>query len=187
MFGSPLLFPIILWKKQHQHFLLCSTEYIIYYSFSEFSFFFHVEAGESYSQFTESLHVITKKTATLSSCVVSHEKAFSPSSIMTPAESVATSNDCPHESPQTISYGKLLQNDCDSHGCRKHRNTLLEKLLLLKIVEKFTNCMQNNSIPRFFLLPLTSFLQRPVVTRLVGASPLTIVFSFKAWTQYYIY
>lgn len=136
----------------------------------------HVEAGESYSQFTESLHVIIKKTTTLSSCVVSHEKAFSPSSSMTPAESVATSNDCPHESPQTISYGKLLQNDCDSHGCRKHRNTPLEM-----------KRMQNNSIPRFFLLPLTSFLQRPVVTRLVGASPLTIVFSFKAWTQYYIY
>lgn len=28
---------------------------------------------------------------------------------------------------------------------------------------------------------LTSFRHRPVVTRLVGASPLTMVFSFKAW------
>lgn len=92
--------------------------------------------------FSLSLHVICKKTAPLSSCIVSHEKAVSPSSSMTPAESVATSNDCPHESPQTISYGKLLQNDCDSHGCREHGNTQLEM-----------NRKQNNSIHLTILLP----------------------------------
>lgn len=33
----------------------------------------------------------------------------------------------------------------------------------------------------WMLNALTSFLHRPVVTRLVGASPLTMVFSFRAW------
>ncbi len=77
--------------------------------------------------FSLSLHVICNKTAPLSSCIVSHEKAVSPSSSMTPAESVATSNDCPHESPQTISYGKLLQKDCDSHGCREWQHTVRDE------------------------------------------------------------
>lgn len=47
----------------------------------------------------------------------------SPSSSMTPAVSVAASRDWPHESAHTISYGYVLQNDCDSHGCRTHACT----------------------------------------------------------------
>lgn len=47
----------------------------------------------------------------------------SPSSSMTPAVSVAASRDWPHESAHTISYGYVLQNDCDSHGCRTHART----------------------------------------------------------------
>lgn len=51
--------------------------------------------------------------ATFSACapMVTDNEIFLPSNSMTPAESVATNNDCPQESPQTISCAKLLQND----------------------------------------------------------------------------
>lgn len=65
----------------------------------------------------------TERTQETTVCII---KNGSLSSSMTPAESVATSNDCPHESPQTMSYGKLLQKDCDSHGCGENPNTKLE-------------------------------------------------------------
>lgn len=50
---------------------------------------------------------------TFSACepLVSDNEIFLPSNSMTPAESVATNNDCPQESPQMISCAKLLQKD----------------------------------------------------------------------------
>lgn len=73
--------------------------------------------------------------------------------------------------------GSCCRTTVTPMAAEKNRNILLEMNRKRKITASLA----------FFLLPLTSFLQRPVVTRLVGASPRTIVLSFKAWTQYYYY